>query len=997
MDPNIHSQPTPPPSIPPQQGPRPFTIFLTIILFVLGFFGARYIVLKKIQNNNPLFSNQIAQYLDNVLIVLGAQLDSKVNPTTLTVRFNNPVDPHELTHFASLSPKIIGEWKVDPTDKTIARFNFKKPYKGQTLWFYIGQGLKSTNNKTLSSDYSTRLVIENNTQYEQYSRVKSFSVGKPIPLYSDSESVAIYKSNAQNLLQFLTYTRAEGITRPSIYDGTFKEASIQHQESDKLQTLNVNDDDTISLDPGIYYVENDTTKPYFIVVSSFGALLRQDDKKVILYAFNLQNGVRINDTVTFGLYNLENSVNLLRDFAYTENNTSVPFAFPTKLDTVIGIYKNEVVFIPVEIPNSLADIRVNENLDTTSKIFVYTDRPIYKPGDTVFIKGIVRLDADSQYKIPPVGSTIYLRLPGKDNKEIVTTATLDEFGTFFTHYLIPKDYDSESAYVQASAQPFSEKGYGFGYAAFEIVKYIKPEFEIKTSVEKNEYLRPEKLKFTIDGNYFSGKPLSNKDIEYTLYTDSYYEVEKAVYNKNFNISSPGGMCGGGGFADYYGEEYKSGKVTLNADGKATIEADVDNKAQLSQKITLVAKTVDGNKNNIISASNAIVHAAEFNIFFIPSAENYNPGEEVVAPFYAERLSGEKVSNTVFEYKLIDYVYNDSNTEKKSDTIITSGKVETDENGKGIVRFTLPQELTEETKQLIVYAKDARNNTSQNQKTLSIITAAEKEAASQPSWWGDSVSQTYLKISSNQNSFKVGDTVSLTIDSPGEFDALVTLERGRIYDPKVIHLQKGTNTFSFKVDEQLSPSITVVFSFFIKGKYYTEGLSLNVPAMHKLLNIGLTLNKVSFSPSETAELLITTKNADGAPIATNMSVGVVDKAIYALRENATPPVHSSFYYFRPRNTNASSSLTGMNEWGGGGGGGGGNGNNPGSTVDVLYWNPNVKTDASGEVRVPIPLFGHKTIWKIQVLGSTINSDVGQADMEFLVGSEVKGARTRKRSQ
>lgn len=795
----------------------------------------------------------------------------------------------------------------------------------------------------------------------------------------------------------MTYSVENKQYRTTRYDGTYKEESSSHNESDKLKELKIDpDDNTISLNPGIYYVEGDTTKPYYIVVSSFGVLLRQDDKKVYLNAFDVRKGTRIDDGVTFGLYNLENSVSLLKDFTYSSNNNTIPLEYPAKLDVVIGIYKNEVVFIPVEIPNSLADIRVSSNLDETNKIFLYTDRPIYKPGDTVFIKGIVRTDGDSLYKIPQAGKQVYIKIPGYDQgmDEIDLSATLDDYGSFYTNYVLPKDKSGESIGIRASITPFSNYNYGEGFASFDVVKYTKPTFEIKSSVSKSEYFKPDKLTFTVTGNYFNGKPLTNRDIEYTLYSDTYYEVEKAVFNKNFNITSQGGMCGGGGADEYYGEEYKSGTITLNDQGKAILEVEADTKSLISQRITFIAKTIDDNKNEIVSGSNTIVHAAEYNVFFIPSADNYRPEEEVIAPFYAEYLSGEKVKNTTFEFKLIDYVY--SNEPKKvPEKVIVSGTAETDENGKGIVKFSLPKadSLSDESKQLIISAKDKKNNVAQNQKTISILKKTNADAPAEPAWWGESISQTYLKISSNQNSFKVGDTVNLSIDSPAEFDAFVTLERGRIYDPQIIHINKGKNTFSFKVDERLSPSITVVFSFFVSGKYHTEGLSLNVPAMHKLLNVGLKLDKASYSPSDTAELLVTTKNADGSPVAANLSVGVVDKAIYALRANATPPIHSSFYYFRSRQTNASSSLTGLSDWGGGGGGGGGGGN-PSSTADILYWNPNVRTDGSGEIRLSIPLLGHKTIWKIQAIGSTMNTDVGQADTEFLVGSEVKGAKTKK---
>ena len=973
---------------------RPIIVFVLILMAIIGILGFRYMTLsKKSQSNQPL------QYFDNVLLVLDAELDKETAPTSIKVRFNNPIDPHEVAHFAAISPRILGKWEADKTDKTVAHYKFDKQYKAIFLVLYVTRGLTSLNNKTLINDYEETFNIGGNTQYGLYSRVKTFPAGKAIPLYSYGDSITIYKSNVQNLLNFLTYSPSDKEKRGSIYDGTYSQKSIQHLESDKLQNIKIDpEENTLSLEPGVYYVEGDTNDPYFIVVSSFGVTLRQDDKQVIVGAFNIADGTKISNGVTFGLYNLTNGVNLLRDFVYSEANNSQPLAYPTRLDVAIGIYNNEVAFVPVEIPSSYADIQVSSNLDTDTKIFLYTDRPIYKPGDTVFIKGIVRQDSDSLYKMPTAGSTMYLQTPeyNEKNQKIQLTTMLDEYGTFYAHFVLPKDYEPSFSSVQASMRQFTSDNYQYGYAEFEVLKYIKPEFEIKTTVEKEEYLNSDKLKFVISGNYFNGKPLEGKDIKYTLYTDNYYEVEKAVYNKNFNISSPGGMCGGGGFEEYFGDEYKSGTVTLNSKGQGVVEVDSDMRSQLSQKITLIAKVVDGNNNEILTASNAIVHAAEFNIFFIPSTDWYNPGDEVVVPFYSERLTGAKMKGTLFEYKLIDYEYDYSNDKQNQQTVITSGSVQTDENGKGIVKFVLPKDVSKKNKQLIVSAKDSKNNTAQNQKSISILTVENKEASIIPQW-GDRISQTYLKISSDQNSFKVNDTVNLTIESPKDLDVLLTFERGRIYNPRFMHLNKGKNLLQIKVDEDLSPSITVVFSFFADDRYHTEGLSLNVPAMHKLLQIGLTPNKTSYSPTETAELLITTKDANGAPVAAQMSVGIVDKAIYALRKSATPPIHSSFYYFRPRRTNASSSLTGMGDFGGGRGGGGGGGGAPGSNADLLYWNPNLRTDTSGEVRISIPLLGYKTIWKVQVLGSTISSEVGQADTEFIVGSQVKGAQTGKKDK
>src|SRR3989338_3500003 len=84
---------------------HPFIIFILILVAIIGVLGLRYTMLTK-----ESVSEQSPQYFKNVLLVLDAELDSQTAPKSLKVRFNNPVDVHELSHFATFSPIIPGEW-----------------------------------------------------------------------------------------------------------------------------------------------------------------------------------------------------------------------------------------------------------------------------------------------------------------------------------------------------------------------------------------------------------------------------------------------------------------------------------------------------------------------------------------------------------------------------------------------------------------------------------------------------------------------------------------------------------------------------------------------------------------------------------------------------------------------------------------------------------------------------------------------------------------------
>lgn len=912
------------------------------------------------------------------------------SPKEITITFNHPVDHHLLEHHFSISPETKGTLKREK-DGLVYKFVPQDGFDSNTYYsVMISAGLISENRKTLLDTYTGNFNVKPldetivfmkdgiNGKVLPFASNKSAKVKINKPDSSEEFTVSFYNSTPAQLLNYLLYKK------DSSDQMKFASKSIAHDKSQLIRTMKVVKTETeedLGSKPGIYYLEARDKKgelagSTFVLINSKGVVLRQDDQKVVLAGFDAVTGQKINDNIEATLYNLEESPRQIGATTFNGIQTGYNLPFSQRLDVVMATLGGETILIPVKLPLSMADINVYSDLDQENQIFLYTERPIYKPGDTVFYRGIIRQDSDALYKLPAAGRTVYVWLPTRSDP-VEMTATTNQNGTFSGNFVVPKDFEGSYG-LQASLEPDPEKRQSYRtYASFDVMKYTKPEFELVVEGSNQEYLRNEKPKFTISGKYFNGKPMSGQEVEYTPYTMDYYEIEKAVYNKNFTITQQGGMCGGGNPYDYYGTELqKPQKIKLDSNGKAVIEVPVDLKPPFSQTVTVVAQKKDKSGNEIISAAKAIRHAANFNIFYIPAANNYKVGEELVAPFYAEELSGKKVSDKEFTYRLAKISY-DSDVEKN----VVSGKTTTDGSGKGIVKFKIPDTVPVDSYYLIVEAQDSSGNVSQARKYISL----QKQDATEDVYWSTrGVDQTYLNISSSQNAFVVGDTVVFSVHSPKELDVLLTQERGRVYQPQIIHLNKGSNTISLPITTDLSPSITSVFSFFADGQYYTEGLTLNVPAMHKLLQMSITPDKQQYKPGETALLKITTRDSNGNPVPTNFSVGVVDKAIYALRKNATPAIHSAFYFFRPRRTNASSSLTLVGSYGPDGrGGGGGGGLSFNKLVDTLYWDPNASTDASGEVTVAVPLGNTETIWKAQILGGTNASDFGQADTEFLV--------------
>ena len=81
----------------------------------------------------------------------------------------------------------------------------------------------------------------------------------------------------------------------------------------------------------------------------------------------------------------------------------------------------------------------NRNL----KGYTYTDRPVYRPGDTVHFKTIVRAQTPSGYTIPQ-GQELRLELRDPQTYDVIWTQTvkLSEMGTANWNYAIPADATS---------------------------------------------------------------------------------------------------------------------------------------------------------------------------------------------------------------------------------------------------------------------------------------------------------------------------------------------------------------------------------------------------------------------------------------------------------------------------------------------------------------------------------------------------------------------------
>ena len=125
-------------------------------------------------------------------------------------------------------------------------------------------------------------------------------------------------------------------------------------------------------------------------------------------------------------------------------------------------------------------------------------------------------------------------------------------------------------------------------------------------------------------------------------------------------------------------------------------------------------------------------------------------------------------------------------------------------------------------------------------------------------------------------------------------ALVTIEGERLGRSEVVHLTKKTTLLPIPLTANDFPSISVNVAVIQDHQLYEQELRLSVIREEQKLSVAVTSDKAKYQPGETATYTVTTRDNRGRPVPAEVSLGVVDAAIYAIQPDNAPDMEPFFY-------------------------------------------------------------------------------------------------------
>lgn len=211
--------------------------------------------------------------------------------------------------------------------------------------------------------------------------------------------------------------------------------------------------------------------------------------------------------------------------------------------------KNDTLFIQKRYLYNSYDYKQIEDKKPIGKVEFHLDRAIYRPGQTVYYKGIAFQKSKNESQVVP-NTTFHILLKDANyNTFKEFDATTNEFGSFFGEFELPKtgltgnfsitadeptSYEKDLLYIKTTEEhPFWDKvDFINSILSFSVEEYKRPKFEVTFEPLKQVYQVNQNITVTGKAKAFAGSAISDAKVQYEVTNKLYITGNDYYYNPN---------------------------------------------------------------------------------------------------------------------------------------------------------------------------------------------------------------------------------------------------------------------------------------------------------------------------------------------------------------------------------------------------------------------------------------------------------------------------------
>src|ERR1035437_2068326 len=624
------------------------------------------------------------------------------------------------------------------------------------------------------------------------------------------------------------------------------------------------------------------------------------------------------------------------------------------------------------------------------RAYIYTDRPVYRPGHTVHIKAIVRLKKDDTLQLPQ-GLTPTLQVTDSNNKTVLSKgSSLSAHGTLTADLDLPAD--AALGYYNVSLNDAGVAGGG----SFYVEEYKKPEYQVTVKVAVAHLLQGNPIQANIEAKYFFGEPVAGAKVKYVVHTSTHYWWDEDQDEEGGDAEGEEGDSGESDNSDVAWDETEQQEHVgvLDANGRLTVTLPtaVDGKHN-DQDYRIEARVTDAANREVSGHTTVLATYGPFRVSVEPASYVFQSGQPVRVKVTAQDYDGKPVQTQVHVAAALEKW--DSVTHERKETPVAGSDATTGADGTALVELAMNSAGSGDF-QVTASAQTPENRTVVGRTWVWIWNGAGE-------WYQPNAQ---AQIVADKKSYKVGDTAHLLlVTGLKESWAVVTAEGESVQSRRLMHATGESFAFDVPITQQSQPNLIVKAVIVHENQLMTAQKSLKVPLVERTLTVTATASKSQYLPGEKGSFDVFAVDSQGKPVEADLSFGEVDEALYSVRPDTSGDIVSFFYpkryaylqpqtsfdfYFSGQAGTKSPLLAEMNA-----------GMfhprmaqvKPGSDLvvpkvrkafqDTAYWNPNVRTGADGHARVEFNFPDALTTWRTTIRAMTDDGKAGGVVTRVLV--------------
>ncbi|MFT3709657.1 MAG: MG2 domain-containing protein [Archangium sp.] len=640
--------------------------------------------------------------------------------------------------------------------------------------------------------------------------------------------------------------------------------------------------------------------------------------------------------------------------------------------------------------------------------FIFTDRGIYKPGDEVFIKGVLRYRQLGQLRAPAENSLVTVKVTDSKGEDVKSeNVKVTKYGTFAYKVTVGKEAPTGYYSVSATGSAPNNAGTVEASASFRVEEYRAPQFRVDVESKKKSLVAGENLEASIFSRYLFGGAMNDVQVKWSSQRSE--TTFSAEAGNGFTFSQETWWWDDGEPHDSNGF-FASGEGKADAKGELAVKAGVtEAPGEKPYRYTLEAEVTDVNRQSVAGRVEVMVHPANYYVglrspsYFLSVGTEYGM-EALVLDTEGKRAKGKKTTVTITSRTWKSVKQKDAS----GGFTTVSEPVETEvakcelESADGAV----PCKFKPASAGFFIVrgaVKDEQGR--QHSSSMGVYATGNDWVA----WQRNDTDR--VELVTDKTSYDVGDVARVLIKSPyPEAKAMFTVEREGVLSRKLVNLKGSVQTIDVPITEDMVPNVfagVLIMRQRVKDGGLETGddpgrpnarvglIKLNVEKKSKRLAVNVKTDKKDYQPRENVNVSIDVKDAAGKGANGEVTLYVVDEAVLRLTSYTVPDPIASIFPDRPLSTRLGEPLIHLvrmrsygekgEDTGGGGGDGTGGGIRSQFKTTVLF-NPTLEVK-DGVATTSFALPDNLTAFRIMAVVITQTDRFGSGEASVQVNKPV----------